>query len=110
MVSNVTFNDDRCFLGVLLKPLTASKYKNSIDLVFATYWLLPKQGAQILLEKDIECINNKMQNSASKGNCLSFLCVNIPLDPQPPLHRPSHTRHSSFPVSLPPPKEKVSSI
>lgn len=55
------------FSGVLLKPLTATKFKNSIDLVFATYWLLPKQGAQILLEKDIECISSKMQNSASKG-------------------------------------------
>lgn len=59
------------FLGLLLKPLTVSKSKDSIDYIFATYWLLPKFGAQILIDDDIECVKQKMLNSASsKGKVL----------------------------------------
>lgn len=51
--------------GVLLQSLPEPKSQNSIDIVFATYWVLPKQGAYVILEKDAQCIRQKMLASAS---------------------------------------------
>lgn len=41
---------------------------SSIDLVFLTYWLPPVKGAQLVMEKDIQCISDKLTKAlASKG-------------------------------------------
>uniref|UniRef100_A0A1Y1L8D8 FAM234A/B beta-propeller domain-containing protein n=1 Tax=Photinus pyralis TaxID=7054 RepID=A0A1Y1L8D8_PHOPY len=50
-------------VGALASPFNSSK--NSIDLILVTYWINPKKGAQVLLEEDFRCINEKL---ASKEN------------------------------------------
>ncbi|KAK4873363.1 hypothetical protein RN001_015392 [Aquatica leii] len=48
-------------VGALASSLNAST--NSIDLILVTYWLSPKQGAQVLLEEDFRCINERLKTA-----------------------------------------------
>lgn len=55
---------------MLIKSIDVSNTTNSIDLVFATYWLPPKTGAEILLKDDIKCIADKIKKAMSlNGSC-----------------------------------------
>lgn len=41
---------------------------STIDLIFLTYWLPPIKGAQLVLERDVQCISDKLKKAlASKG-------------------------------------------
>ncbi|KAF5276755.1 hypothetical protein FQR65_LT16205 [Abscondita terminalis] len=48
-------------VGALASSLNSSK--NTIDLILVTYWLSTKKGAQVLLEKDFRCINEKLKTA-----------------------------------------------
>lgn len=61
-------------LGTLASSINSSK--NSIDLVFITYWLPSKEGARVLIEKDFQCINEKLKKAIdSKGMGYTVLRV-----------------------------------
>lgn len=58
-------------VGTLVKPLDSAE--NSVDLIFFTYWTPTKQGPQILIEKDINCVQNKMTTAMnSKESFLNY--------------------------------------
>lgn len=61
---------------------SADPVGNSIDLVFLTYWLPPVKGAQLVLEKDVQCISDKLKKAlGSKGECIYYLfIINIHLE------------------------------
>lgn len=51
---------------------SADKNPNAIDLVFLTYWVPPKSGAQVLLDQDVKCISDKLKEAIDmKGRCFS---------------------------------------
>ena len=52
---------------------------NSLDLVFLTYWLPPINGAQLLLEKDIECISDKIKTAMNSKGMRSNIKYDYPL-------------------------------
>ncbi|XP_022902074.2 uncharacterized protein [Onthophagus taurus] len=58
-------------VGTLVKSINSST--NSIDLVFLTYWLPAIEGAQLVLEKDVQCISEKIKNAMrSKEQSITF--------------------------------------
>ncbi|KAI4469664.1 hypothetical protein MML48_1g18960 [Holotrichia oblita] len=46
---------------------------STIDLIFLTYWLPPIKGAQLVLERDVQCISDKLKKAlASKEKIISY--------------------------------------
>lgn len=75
--------------GILLPSIAESKGRNSIDLVFSTFWLPPSEVSLILSQADLECIHRKKALSENKfpyktdddiiAECLSARGVNYRL-------------------------------
>ncbi|XP_017771105.1 PREDICTED: uncharacterized protein LOC108558637 [Nicrophorus vespilloides] len=58
-------------VGSQVKPLVPNT--NAIDLVFLTYWTPPKDGPQLLVQKDYECITEKIKKALnSKEEILNY--------------------------------------
>ncbi|XP_069677500.1 uncharacterized protein [Periplaneta americana] len=55
-------------LGTLAPPLIPSRMNDSIDLVLVTYWITPMTDAQLIQEKDKECIEKKHAESDSTSD------------------------------------------
>jgi hypothetical protein len=52
---------------MLAPPLWASSKNDTIDLVFVTYWINPVTEAQLIVEKDKECIEKKQAGTDSEN-------------------------------------------
>ncbi|PSN30859.1 hypothetical protein C0J52_21219 [Blattella germanica] len=54
-------------LGSLAPPLWSSGRNDSIDLLLVTHWIYPMKEAQLILEKDKECIEKKQAEAEGNG-------------------------------------------